>query len=139
EGGRRRPGRDRARQEEAGRGRQRRPRRAEPLAVDRQEVAVATVTATAARSGRSRLRRAEWPWVLLFLGPNLVLFLIFTVFPVFYGFFLSFQKWNVIEPMQFIGLANYQRFFFEDKLAGKVVLNTIYYAVAAMPAQIALA
>ena len=100
---------------------------------------MATLPATATRTGRRRARRSEWPWVLLFLGPNLFLFLTFTAFPVFYGFFLSFQKWNVIEPMQFVGLANYQRFFFEDKLTGKVVLNTLYYAVAAMPAQIALA
>jgi multiple sugar transport system permease protein len=100
---------------------------------------VATVPATAARVRGRRLRRTEWPWVLLFLGPNLFLFCTFTLFPVAYGFFLSFQKWNVIEPMQFIGLANYQRFFFEDKLTGAVVANTLYYAIAAMPAQIALA
>jgi multiple sugar transport system permease protein len=99
---------------------------------------VATVSATATRVRRNR-RRTEWLWVLFFLGPNVFLFLTFTAFPVVYGFFLSFQKWNVIEPMQFIGLANYQRFFFEDKLTGKVVLTTLYYAVAAMPAQIALA
>jgi multiple sugar transport system permease protein len=100
---------------------------------------MASVSATSTGARGRKLSRTQWPWVLFFLGPNVFLFFMFIAFPVLYGFFLSFQKWNVIEPMQFIGMANYQRFFFEDKLTGKVVLNSINYSVGALPAQMAFA
>lgn len=88
---------------------------------------------------RRRLHRAEWGWFLLFIGPNLFLFTVFTAFPVVYGFFLSFMKWNVIEPMKFVGLTNYERFFTTDKLTGTVALNSLNYAIGVLPASIALA
>ena len=62
-------------------------------------------------SARRKLRRYDWPWVLLFLGPNLVLFLVFMAFPVFYGLYMSFFKWNIIGTPHFIGLTNYTHFF----------------------------
>jgi multiple sugar transport system permease protein len=98
---------------------------------------MATAATTTTRA-KSRLFKTEWLWVLFFLGPNVGLFLAFTAFPVFYGLFLSFQKWNVIEPMQFVGLANYQRFFLSDKLTVKVVLTTLNYAFGVLPLSIAL-
>jgi len=85
-----------------------------------------------------RRRRSEWPWVLLFLGPNVFLFFAFTAFPVVYGLFLSFMHWNVIEPMEFIGLRNYERFFLEDPLSTKVVLNTLYFSFGVLPLSIVL-
>lgn len=80
----------------------------------------------------------EWTWALLFLGPNLFLFLVFTAFPVVYGFFLSFMRWNIIEPMQFIGMRNYERVFLEDPLAPKVTFNTLYFTIGVLPLSIIL-
>ena len=97
------------------------------------------MAATAASAARRRhLFRREWPWVLFFLGPNVFLFFVFTAFPVVYGLYLSFTHWNIIEPMQFIGLRNYQRFFLEDPLTLKVVLNTLYFSFGVLPLSIAL-
>jgi multiple sugar transport system permease protein len=87
---------------------------------------------------RRRLFRPEWGWALLFLGPNLALFIVFTAFPVVYGFFLSFMHWNVLEPMTFAGLSNYQRFFLEDKLTGKVLWNTLVFTIGVLPLSIVL-
>jgi lactose/L-arabinose transport system permease protein len=47
-------------------------------------------------------------WAYVFISPFYVLFLIFGVFPILYSFFLSFHEWNLIRPMEFVGLKNYQ-------------------------------
>jgi multiple sugar transport system permease protein len=104
------------------------------MTMQRAEVATPAVK----RQG-SRLLRDESLWALLFLGPNLVLFLIFTAFPIVFGFALSFVRWNVLEPWTFVGLANYQRFFTGDPLAGKVIVNTLYLTLGVLPPSMALA
>ncbi|MCX7920037.1 MAG: sugar ABC transporter permease [bacterium] len=46
----------------------------------------------------------------LFLLPYLILFGIFLVLPLIYGFGLSFYRWELLaaEPAKFIGMANYR-------------------------------
>ena len=73
-----------------------------------------------------KFRYRDWPWVLLFLGPNFVLFVAFLAFPVAYGLYISFFKWTVIETPVFIGLANYRRFF-TDPLTPTLAKNSLYY------------
>jgi multiple sugar transport system permease protein len=94
-----------------------------------------TVVATPAR--RKRFRK-EWLWALFFLGPNLILFLTFTFFPILFGFGVSFFRWTIVEPPVFVGLENYQRFFLEDPLAAKVVRNSIVYTLGALPVSVLL-
>jgi multiple sugar transport system permease protein len=88
-------------------------------------------------AGRRRFRR-EWLWALFFLGPNLLLFLTFTFFPILFGFGVSFFRWTIIEPPVFVGLDNYQRFFFQDPLAAKVVRNSLIYTLGALPISVLL-
>jgi multiple sugar transport system permease protein len=88
---------------------------------------------------RGGLFRDESLWALFFLGPNLLLFLVFTAFPILYGFALSFVHWNVLEPWSFVGLENYRRFFFGDPLAGKVIGNTLYLTLGVLAPSMALA
>ena len=90
-----------------------------------------------ATARRSKTRR-QLLWALFFLGPNLFLFLLFTAFPIVFGFGISFFQWNIIEPPQFIGVGNYQRFFVNDPLTGKVIGNSLYYVLGALPASIIL-
>jgi multiple sugar transport system permease protein len=102
-----------------------------------------TPTASAARpvaartAGRRRVPR-EWLWALFFLGPNLLLFLVFTFFPILFGFGVSFFRWTIVEPPVFVGLENYRQFFFADPLAAKVVGNSIYYTLGALPISVLL-
>jgi multiple sugar transport system permease protein len=90
------------------------------------------------RPATKRRIRREWLWALFFLGPNLLLFLSFTFFPILFGFGVSFFRWTVIEPPVFIGLGNYQQFFFEDRLTGKVVMNSLIYTFSALPVSVLL-
>jgi multiple sugar transport system permease protein len=93
----------------------------------------AEMTTPRAEPQRGRLFRDDIFWALLFLGPNLILFLIFTAFPILYGLALSFVHWNVLEPWSFVGMANYERFFTGDRLAGKVLWNTLYFTLGVLP------
>jgi len=83
-----------------------------------------------ARKERKRGRN-DWAWALLFLGPNLALFLIFTAFPVLYGLYMSFFKWNIVGAPQFTGLANYARFF-SDPLTPQLARNSLYFLVGSV-------
>ena len=85
---------------------------------------------------RGRLRRHDGLWALCFLGPNLLLFLGFTLLPMLFGLGVSFFDWNMIEPPRFVGLGNYLRFFTDDPLTGKVVGNSLYFVLGALPASV---
>jgi multiple sugar transport system permease protein len=87
------------------------------------------------RAGKYRYR--DWPWALLFLGPNLALFVAFIAFPVVYGLYISFFRWSVIETPVFTGLANYRRFF-TDPLTPTLARNSIYYLAGTVIPIIAL-
>ncbi len=46
------------------------------------------------------------PW--LFLGPNLVGFLVFTLIPVGASFILAFCAWDLFSPPRFVGMDNFR-------------------------------
>ncbi|HVL26017.1 MAG TPA: sugar ABC transporter permease [Thermomicrobiales bacterium] len=84
-----------------------------------------------------REMRKQWT-AYLFLSPVLLLFLVFTFFSVGYAFYLSFHKWNILEPHKpFVGFDNYARLLDDDRFR-QAVLNTIYYTAASVPLTIAL-
>jgi multiple sugar transport system permease protein len=83
------------------------------------------------------LRWHEAKWAYLFLLPNLVLFLVFTIYPVIASFFYSLNQWNIHNPMKFIGLQNYATLF-SDATFKKVLGNTFYYTAGIIPFQTAL-
>ncbi|MBV9170646.1 MAG: sugar ABC transporter permease [Chloroflexi bacterium] len=87
-------------------------------------------------ASKSALHRRDWLWALLFLGPNVVLFLCFTFAPMLFGLGVSFFSWNMIEPPRFVALGNYLQFFTGDPLTGKVVGNSAYFVLGALPASI---
>lgn len=83
------------------------------------------------------LRWQEAKWGYIFLLPNLILFLAFTVFPVFASFYYSLNDWNIHMPMQYIGLQNYSKLL-QDSVFGQVVVNTFYYTFGILPVQTVL-
>ena len=99
---------------------------------------MAETTIAVARTSTSRRSRRDWLWALFFLGPNVLLFLTFTFFPILFGFGVSFFDWNILEPATFVGFGNYQKFFFDDPLTGKVALNSLNFVVGALPASVIL-
>ncbi len=74
-------------------------------------------------------RRREWMTFLLFAGPNLVLFGVFTYWPALYSAYLSLTDWNLIAASPtFIGFANYAELLYSAE-AWRVGVNTVIYAV----------
>ena len=64
----------------------------------------------------------------IFILPALVGTLIFIIIPVICSFGLSFTKWDLLNPIEFVGLANYKEIFTEP-LFYKIFLNTVVFAV----------
>lgn len=73
----------------------------------------------------------------LLVSPYLLFLLVFVVFPVLFCFYLTFNKWNIIAPMHFIGLRNYSRLI-HDRLFWKAILNTLQFLLLHIPLQLAV-
>ena len=46
----------------------------------------------------------------LFISPFYILFIVFGLFPIIFSLYLSFQKWDGIGAMEFIGLRQFNIF-----------------------------
>jgi cellobiose transport system permease protein len=68
-------------------------------------------------------RRSEYLALYLSISPFYILFAIFGLFPIIFSFYLSFQNWDGIGPMRFVGLAQYQ-FMMSDPIFWKSIANT---------------
>ena len=74
----------------------------------------------------------------LFLLPTILGILIFVAGPVLASFTLSFYKWNVFRPPQFLGFDNYQRLW-SDETAWTGFMNTLQFVLMAVTTQMTLA
>ena len=68
-----------------------------------------------------------------FIAPWLIGFLVFTLGPFIQSFFLSFTRYNIVQPPKFIGLANYRMMLFDDELFWKSLWVTIRFALCSVP------
>jgi len=75
----------------------------------------------------------------LFAAPWLLGFLVFTLGSMLFAIWVSFQKWNLVSPPEFVGLRNYHKAFFVDPVFWKALFNTAYYAFGSVPLRIAIA
>lgn len=65
----------------------------------------------------------------LFLAPALILFTVFTYYPLICNFYYSLTSWNgVTKEKPFIGIQNYITAF-QDKLMQQSIGNTVYFAI----------
>ena len=69
----------------------------------------------------------------LFIAPWLIGFLVFTLGPFIQSFYLSFTRFNIVQPPKFIGLANYRMMLFDDELFWKSLWVTIRFALCSVP------
>ena len=61
--------------------------------------------------------------------PALILFCVFTIYPLFNGLYMSFFKWSGLSGNKsFVGLLNYRRLF-ADKVVPKTILHDYYLVV----------
>lgn len=77
-------------------------------------------------------KQKNWLWVLLFLGPSLLGFLVFIAFPILYSLVISFTDWNLLNPMKFIGIDNYASLL-RDKNFWAALRNTGTFIIGYLP------
>lgn len=72
----------------------------------------------------------------LFLIPGLLLYLLWTVYPLIYQLYISFFDWKIMpgQVSEFVGLANYQEAF-ADKTFWLAMRNTAGYAIVTVAGQ----
>ena len=85
------------------------------------------------RPGLSPMRRREALEGLLYLSPWIIGFLVFVAGPLLASFYLSFTKYNVLRPAQFVGLQNYIYAFAKDELLLPSLVRSLYFAVLLVP------
>lgn len=66
---------------------------------------------------------------ILFILPALLGTVVFIVIPIICSFGLSFAKWDLLNPIQFVGLSNYKEILTEPVFV-KIIINTFVYAIA---------
>jgi cellobiose transport system permease protein len=65
-----------------------------------------------------------------YISPFYILFAVFGAFPILFAFYLSFQRWDGLDDMQFIGLGNYAHLL-ADQIFWKAVYNTLFIGIIA--------
>jgi multiple sugar transport system permease protein len=82
-----------------------------------------------------KARNALWGYLLI--TPALLFVFGFVLLPVLGGFGISLTSWDLLSPMKYVGLANYQKMAV-DPIAHKTLINTFYYTFVSVPIGIAL-
>lgn len=85
--------------------------------------------------------KAQWTWremkknkvAYVMIAPFMLLFFIFTVFPVLLSIVLSFTDFNLLEFPHFLGLNNYIRLFLDDDIFILACQNTLIFACITGP------
>ncbi|HEY9076699.1 MAG TPA: sugar ABC transporter permease [Anaerolineaceae bacterium] len=73
----------------------------------------------------------------LFASPWIIGFFVWTLGPMLASLGLAFTDWDLISPIQFVGLKNFQMMF-KDPLVGQSLKVTIIYALTSVPLNLAV-
>ena len=90
---------------------------------------------------RSEVSKLRWTWeemknnktAYFMLAPFFLLFLIFTVLPVFLSMFLSLTNFNMLEMPEMVGGSNFTRLFLDDDIFLLACQNTLIFAAITGP------
>lgn len=74
----------------------------------------------------------------LFILPSLIGFIAFYAYPALRAVGISFTEWNLLSDPEFVGLANYQDIFSDERFRDSL-WNTLYYVAWNIPLQTVLA
>lgn len=86
---------------------------------------------TAACKKNSFIKK-QMKWGYFFIAPSLAGMLLFSLGPILFSLIISFTQWDIVTPMQFIGVDNYVRLF-QDSLVGQSMMATLYYTLLTVP------
>lgn len=90
------------------------------------------------RQALTGLQRDETISGLLFILPNFLGFLVFSLFPILFALYITFTEWNLAKTPEFIGFANFVTLW-NDTLFWKTLFNTAYYTFVAVPTGVFIA
>lgn len=85
-----------------------------------------------------RLANNEMLVAYLFILPSLVGFVLFYAYPAVRAVGISFTEWNLLSDAEFVGLANYQDIFSDDRFWASLE-NTLWYVLWNIPIQTVIA
>ncbi|MER3388952.1 MAG: sugar ABC transporter permease [Microcella sp.] len=101
--------------------------------LDRSPGPERTPAAGVRRPVRSRRTRFTYTLtVLAFLLPSAIPLALFVLGPMVAAAWISLHEWNLITPMQWVGLDNFARLISEGE-TGEVFAHTLYYIVGYLP------
>jgi multiple sugar transport system permease protein len=83
------------------------------------------------------LARRETLTFYLLISPWLVGFFVFVLGPMVASLFISFTRWDLLSPAEFIGLQNYEKMFTRDPLFWQSLKVTAIYTVVYVPLELA--
>jgi alpha-1,4-digalacturonate transport system permease protein len=72
-----------------------------------------------------------FPYLLLL--PTIIIFGLYLFYPAVNGLWISFTKWDGVNPQQFIGLKNYIKLFSDQSFLSSFA-NTMFFTVVSVPA-----
>lgn len=83
-------------------------------------------------------KRHNWLWPTIFVGPHLILFLVFFMIPSVFGLYISFTKWDLFSTPKWVGFKNYIDVLFNG---GSIyhsqffsgLLHTIFFVIFTTP------
>ncbi len=90
------------------------------------------------RSAFTGLQGEETRAGYLFILPNLLGFLAFSLVPIGFALYITFTEWNLSKVPLFIGFTNFTTLW-QDPLFWKTFFNTAYYTFVAVPTGVFLA
>lgn len=75
----------------------------------------------------------------MFIMPFIIGLLVFTVFSFGASLYLSFTRYNIFTPPEWIGLTNYRNMFFNDTRFWQSFRNTVFFTFVSTPLRLAVA
>lgn len=85
----------------------------------------------------SKIERKNLRDGYLFSAPALIFFVVFTIYPLLYGFVISLYQWNGVGKKTFIGLGNYVGLI-QDSAFWAALQHNIIYAVGVVTGKVVI-
>lgn len=70
--------------------------------------------------------RLRWPTIVLFVGPALLLYTVFIVWPALQSFGWSLTRWNGLTEKEYCGLNNFAWLLFDSRVFWTAVKNNLF-------------
>jgi multiple sugar transport system permease protein len=87
---------------------------------------------------RTGLRRRQTLWIWLFLLPTVVLYGLYTIYPIVASYWYSFVQWNGFSAdKEFVGVANYREVFADPQFWNSFKITLLFMLLVA-PARVIL-